>query len=138
MLSSIVRGDVGQFATLNCTMQSWLADSFTPSICVDITMSWCSTKTSIIVYTADPCSQPIYPPDFIPKCNVLKKQWTYNTSSGQCVEFYYHPCGEDREGYDVFYTQEECEDTCVHRGTNDSTASLYSCKTSITSSHMFL
>lgn len=64
----------------------------------------------------DPCNQPIYPPGFVPHCDVLQKQWTYNASTGQCVEFYYHPCGEDRDGYDVFASEEECDRTCLHRG----------------------
>ena len=74
----------------------------------------------------DPCHQSIYPPGFVPNCNVMNKQWTYNASNGQCVEFYYHPCGEDRVGYDVFDTEEECSDSCMPKGTKivDSLASL--------------
>ena len=67
-----------------------------------------------ILITIDPCHQPIYPPGFKPTCRLLVNQWTYNAQSGQCVEFEYYPCGEDREGYDVFATKEECVDTCVH------------------------
>ena len=64
----------------------------------------------------DPCKESIYPPGFIPKCTVLQKQWTYNQTSRECVEFGYHPCGEDRDGYDVFTSEFECIRTCVHQG----------------------
>ena len=33
------------------------------------------------------------------------------------MAFAYSPCGEEREGYDVFATQEECMHTCMHQGT---------------------
>lgn len=66
--------------------------------------------------STDPCYQPIYPPGFIAHCRVLLKQWTYNSTTGQCLEFYYHPCGEDRKGYNVFATEEECTKACVHPG----------------------
>ena len=67
----------------------------------------------------DPCDQPIYPPGFISNmthCNVLVLQWTYNKTAGQCVEFYYYACGEDRKGYNVFASEQECTKTCVHIG----------------------
>ena len=48
---------------------------------------------------------------------MLEKQWTYNLTTGQCDPFAYSPCGEEREGYDVFATQEECMQTCMHQGT---------------------
>ena len=66
--------------------------------------------------STDSCSQSIYPPGFVPHCDVLVKQWTYNKTTGQCVEFYYHPCGEEREGYDVFASEQECIKTCLHKG----------------------
>ena len=47
---------------------------------------------------------------------VVQKQWTYNQTIGQCVEFSYHPCGQDREGYDVFRTESECNQTCLQQG----------------------
>ena len=47
---------------------------------------------------------------------VVEKQWTYNHTTKQCMEFSYHPCGQDRDGYDVFYTEQECVRTCLHRG----------------------
>ena len=47
---------------------------------------------------------------------MFEQQWTFNTTMGQCVAFAYSPCGEEREGYDVFATQEECVKTCVHQG----------------------
>lgn len=72
--------------------------------------------SSVQKLPTDSCSQSIYPPGFVPRCDVLQKQWTYNKTAGQCVEFYYHPCGEDREGYDVFASEQECIKTCVHKG----------------------
>ena len=45
---------------------------------------------------------------------VVQKQWTYNQTTQQCVEFNYHPCGEARDGYDVFDTEEDCTRTCIH------------------------
>ena len=68
----------------------------------------------------DPCTQPIYPPGYKPTCGMLEKQWTFNSTTGQCVAFAYSPCGEERKGYDVFTTEEECVQTCMHRGTTDS------------------
>ena len=71
-----------------------------------------------LLYTdSDPCKQPIYPPGYKPTCAMLEKQWTFNSTTGQCVAFAYSPCGEEREGYDVFATQEECIQTCMHKGT---------------------
>ena len=32
------------------------------------------------------------------------------------MEFYYHPCGEEREWYDVFASEQECIKTCLHKG----------------------
>ena len=64
----------------------------------------------------DPCKQSIYPPGYLPSCEVMIKQWTYNKTSGKCMEFGYHPCGEEREGYDVFNTELECMKTCLHKG----------------------
>ena len=68
--------------------------------------------TNLFLHT-DPCSQSIYPPGFVAHCDVLQKQWTY---AGKCVEFYYHPCGEEREGYNVFASEQECIKTCSHKG----------------------
>ena len=68
------------------------------------------------IATKDPCTQSIYPPGYKPTCGMLEKQWTYNSTTGQCVAFAYSPCGEEREGYDVFVTEEECVKTCLHRG----------------------
>ena len=70
----------------------------------------------IVMLCADPCHQPIYPPGFKPSCRLLIKQWTYSPKSGQCVEFEYYPCGEERDGYDVFSTEKECISTCVNKG----------------------
>ena len=72
--------------------------------------------SSYINNSLDPCKESIYPPGFIPRCLIVQKQWTYNQTTGQCVEFSYHPCGQDREGYDVFKTELECTQTCVHQG----------------------
>ena len=66
--------------------------------------------------TSDPCKQSIYPSGYMPRCEVVIKQWTYNKTSGKCMEFGYHPCGEEREGYDVFNTELECMKTCLHKG----------------------
>ena len=33
------------------------------------------------------------------------------------MEFYYYTCGEDRNGYNVFATEQECTKTCVPQGT---------------------
>ena len=40
----------------------------------------------------------------------------FNPNARQCVEFNYHSCGEDREGYNVFATELECVSTCLHKG----------------------
>ena len=40
----------------------------------------------------------------------------FNPNARQCVEFNYHSCGEEREGYDVFATEQECISTCMHQG----------------------
>ena len=72
----------------------------------------------------DPCKESIYPPGYIPGCMVVQKQWTYNRTTGQCVEFSYHPCGQDREGYDVFKTELECTQTCVQQGISANTVLL--------------
>ena len=70
----------------------------------------------IILSPLGPCSQPVYPPKFDPGfCTNIVRQWTYNPNAGQCVEFNYHSCGEDREDYDVFTTEQECIHTCVHQ-----------------------
>lgn len=61
---------------------------------------------------ADPCHQSIYPPGFMPTCRVRIKQWTYDEASGKCVEFDYYPCGEERQGYDVFSTEQDCINMC--------------------------
>ena len=55
---------------------------------------------------------------------MLEKQWTFNSTTGQCDPFVYSPCGEEREGYDVFATQEECMRTCMHQGTQKSSLIL--------------
>ena len=68
-----------------------------------------------IVYT-DPCHQSIYPPGFKPSCRMLIKQWTYNPSTGRCIEFEYYPCGEDKDGYNVYSTEQECTKTCINKG----------------------
>ena len=68
----------------------------------------------IINLDADPCHQPVYPPGFKPTCRILIKQWTYNPMTGNCTEFEYYPCGEDKEGYDVFASKMDCIATCVH------------------------
>ena len=70
----------------------------------------------VVYVPTDPCDQPIYPPGFIIHCNVLMKQWTYNLTAGQCMEFYYYACGEDRKGYNVFSSEQECMKTCIHKG----------------------
>ena len=70
---------------------------------------------SKLLLTSDPCHQPIYPPGYKPMCRLLMNQWTYDAQSGQCVEFEYYPCGEDRDGYDVFATKEECVNTCQNQ-----------------------
>ena len=77
----------------------------------------CIHTGDVQVATRDPCTQPIYPPGYKPTCGMLEKQWTFNSTTGQCVAFAYSPCGEEREGYDVFATQEECLRTCAHQGT---------------------
>ena len=71
--------------------------------------------------STDLCDRPIYPPGFVNNrtlshCNVLIPQWTYNSTAGQCLEFYYYACGEDRIGYNVFASQQECMMTCAHKG----------------------
>ena len=58
---------------------------------------------------------------------VVQKQWTYNRTTGQCVEFSYHPCGQDREGYDVFKTELECTQTCVQQGIHGQYSTLSRC-----------
>ena len=68
-----------------------------------------------MVYPLGPCNQPIYPPNFDSgSCTNFMRQWTFNPNARQCVQFNYHSCGEDREGYDVFATELECINTCLH------------------------
>ena len=38
-----------------------------------------------------------------------------------CMEFYYYACGEDRDGYNVFATKQECTSTCVPQGIQSNT-----------------
>lgn len=92
-----------------------------PVICtMCIANLWfCPLKLIPSTSNLDPCEQPIYPPGFISNmthCNVLVPQWTYNKTTGQCVNFYYYACGEDRQGYNVFASEQECTKTCVHKG----------------------
>ena len=87
--------------------------------------SWTGSSQSchhiLFILSTDLCDQPIYPPGFIsnktlPHCNVLIPQWTYNSTAGECMEFYYYACGEDRKGYNVFTSEQECMKTCVRKG----------------------
>ena len=32
------------------------------------------------------------------------------------MEFYYYACGEDKKGYNVFASEQECMKTCVPKG----------------------
>ena len=81
-----------------------------------ITMNITSFFEIFFSGNTDPCIQPIYPPGYKPTCVMLEQQWTFNTTMGQCVPFAYSSCGEEKEGYDVFATQEECVETCFHQG----------------------
>ena len=51
------------------------------------------------------------------------------------MEFYYYACGEDRKGYNVFASKQECMKTCVHKGNLtlivfvfDNVSCMYSCE----------
>jgi len=59
------------------------------------------------------CNQRIYPRDTQIVCQVIVRRWTYNATAGQCVSFNYSPCGQDREGYNVFDSEMECNNNCV-------------------------
>ena len=62
---------------------------------------------------AGQCVQPTYPPDFQVRCLVVQRKWAFNSTSGRCGPISYSPCGQDREGYNVFDTEAECNRTCV-------------------------
>ena len=41
------------------------------------------------------------------------------------MEFYYYACGEDRKGYNVFTSEQECMKTCVRKGDPKLIVNLY-------------
>ena len=71
--------------------------------------------SSLLIVHAGVCNRPIYPPNYEPTCALIERQWTYNSTLGRCEAFTYSPCGEEREGYNVFDTERECNNTCVIR-----------------------
>ena len=59
------------------------------------------------------CVQSTYPEDFVAACLVVQRKWAFNPNSSRCEGISYSPCGQEREGYNVFDTEGECNRTCV-------------------------
>ena len=59
------------------------------------------------------CVQSTYPEDFEVLCFVVERKWAFNPNSSRCEGISYSPCGQEREGYNVFDTEAECNRTCV-------------------------
>ena len=66
---------------------------------------------------SDRCKQPLYPPGYKPTCAMLEKQWTFNSTTGQCVAFCVFSLWWGKGGiWHLCATQGECMQTCVAQG----------------------
>jgi hypothetical protein len=59
------------------------------------------------------CIQPTYPTDSDILCLVVQRKWAFNPNASRCEAISYSPCGQEREGYNVFDTEAKCNRTCV-------------------------
>ena len=70
------------------------------------------SSTRIHVHVGQ-CVQSTYPEDFVAACLVVQRKWAFNPNSSRCEGISYSPCGQEREGHNVFDTEAECNRTCV-------------------------
>ena len=81
--------------------------------CLTCLWKWIITYIYIFLIHTGQCIQPTYPPDTLIVCDAVQRKWAFNSTSGRCGAISYSVCGQDREGYNVFDTEAECNRTCV-------------------------